>query len=193
MGLAAHIYRAYLFVLNVSLEMTEALEENLEWLDEMACPCTSTLELNSRCAFDIMPLEKWARELKRWIWRFLSEIESEVSLSKEGLMPKRNNAALTLGFCQSVPQLRQGKGFVEQVDGIALFFGFDFFVEKFQSAAHVYGLDAGIVRPDVVHQRESVFQRHFDVRDNEVRFELEVLDITVLPVFSGLDPMRAVL
>jgi hypothetical protein len=47
--------------------------------------------------------------------------------------------------------------------------------------------------PDVVHQRESIFQRHFDVCDNQVRFELEVLDVTVLPVCGGLDPMRAVL
>lgn len=48
--------------------MTAAFDENLEWLDEMACPCISNLELNSRCGFDIMPLEKLARELKRWIW-----------------------------------------------------------------------------------------------------------------------------
>jgi hypothetical protein len=45
--------------------MTEALEENLEWLEEMECPCISNLEVNSQYGFDIMPLEKLARELKK--------------------------------------------------------------------------------------------------------------------------------
>jgi hypothetical protein len=65
LGLAAHNYWAYLFVLDVSIEMTAALEENLEWLEEMECPCISNLEVNSQHGFDIMPLEKLARELKK--------------------------------------------------------------------------------------------------------------------------------
>jgi hypothetical protein len=45
--------------------MTEALEENLEWLEEMECPRISNLEVNRPYGFDVMPLEKLARELKK--------------------------------------------------------------------------------------------------------------------------------
>jgi len=65
LGLAAHNYWAYLFVLDVSIEMTEALEENLEWLEEMECPRISNLEVNRLYGFDVMPLEKLAREFKK--------------------------------------------------------------------------------------------------------------------------------
>ena len=64
-GLEALIYWGYLFVLDVCIDMNEALEENLEWLEEMECPCISNLEVNSQYGFDIMPLEKLARELKK--------------------------------------------------------------------------------------------------------------------------------
>lgn len=63
--MAAHNYWAYLFVLDVGIEMTEALEENLEWLEEIKCPCISNLEVNGRYGFDILPMEKLARELKK--------------------------------------------------------------------------------------------------------------------------------
>jgi len=65
LGLAAHNYWAYLFVLDVEVEMTEALEENLEWLEEMECPCISNIEQNSRWGFRYMPIEMLARELKK--------------------------------------------------------------------------------------------------------------------------------
>ena len=65
LGLAAHNYWANLFVLDVRLEMTEALKENLEWLEEMECPFVSNLEENSRYGFQYLPLEKLARELKK--------------------------------------------------------------------------------------------------------------------------------
>lgn len=65
LGLAAHNYWAYLFVLDVEIEMTEALRENLEWLEEMECECISNLESNSQHGFNIMPLNDLARELKK--------------------------------------------------------------------------------------------------------------------------------
>jgi hypothetical protein len=65
LGLAAHNYWAYLFLLNVEVEMTEALEENLEWLDEMECPCFTNMEANVEHGFTLMPLETLARELKK--------------------------------------------------------------------------------------------------------------------------------
>ena len=65
LGLAAHNYWAYLFVLDVEIEMTEALKENLEWLEEMECETLSNLSINSRYGFKVMPLEKLARELKK--------------------------------------------------------------------------------------------------------------------------------
>lgn len=65
LGLAAHNYWAYLFVLNFEIEMTEALKENLEWLEETECQYLSNLEYNSQHGFEIIPLEKLARELKK--------------------------------------------------------------------------------------------------------------------------------
>ena len=65
LGLAVHNHWAYLFVLDVKVEMTEALEENLEWLEEMECPVISNLEENTRHGVQYLPLEKLARELKK--------------------------------------------------------------------------------------------------------------------------------
>ena len=65
LGLAAHNYWAYLFVVDVTIEMNEELKENLEWLEEMECPIISNLEENSQHGFEHLPLEKLARELKK--------------------------------------------------------------------------------------------------------------------------------
>lgn len=65
LGLAAHNYWSYLFVLDVEVEMSEALKENLEWLEEMECESISNVESNGRFGFKIVPLEKAARELKK--------------------------------------------------------------------------------------------------------------------------------
>jgi hypothetical protein len=65
LGLAAHNYWAYLFVIDVDVEMTEALEENLEWLDEMECPFISNFEKNTTHGFKYLPTDKLARELKK--------------------------------------------------------------------------------------------------------------------------------
>jgi hypothetical protein len=63
--LAAHNYWAYLYVLDVEVEMSEALKENLEWLEEMECPFISNVEVNARHGFEYMPIDKLARELKK--------------------------------------------------------------------------------------------------------------------------------
>ena len=65
LGLAAHNYWAYLFVLDVDVEMTEALKENLEWLEEMECPFISNYENNSNYGFKYLTTDKLARELKK--------------------------------------------------------------------------------------------------------------------------------
>ena len=65
LGLAAHNYWAYLFVLDLCVDADEALEENLEWLDEMECPRISNREENTAAGFTYMPLEALSRELKK--------------------------------------------------------------------------------------------------------------------------------
>jgi len=65
LGLAAHNLWAYLFVIDVKVEMTEALQENLEWLEEMECAYISNVEENTRHGFELLPIEKLARELKK--------------------------------------------------------------------------------------------------------------------------------
>ena len=45
--------------------MTEALQENLEWLEEMECEYYSNVEENTNHDFKFMPLEQIARELKK--------------------------------------------------------------------------------------------------------------------------------
>ena len=65
LGLAAHNYWAYLFVVDVAVEMTEKPEENLEWLEEMECPFISNVETNHQYGFQYLPMEQLARELKK--------------------------------------------------------------------------------------------------------------------------------
>ena len=38
---------------------------DLEWLEEMECPCLSNVEANTRHGFEYVPLEQLARELKK--------------------------------------------------------------------------------------------------------------------------------
>ncbi len=65
LGLAVHNYWAYLFVVDVTIEMNQKLEENLEWLEEMDCSIISNVDVNSQHGFQYLPLEKLARELKK--------------------------------------------------------------------------------------------------------------------------------
>ena len=66
LGLAAHNYWVYLFILDVRVKMTEALEENFEWLEEMECPIYSNLEENTQWhGLQFMPTDTLAREIKK--------------------------------------------------------------------------------------------------------------------------------
>jgi hypothetical protein len=65
LGLAAHNYWAYLFVLDARVEMTEALEENLQWLEEMECEAITNMGENTDLGFRLLETEQIARELKK--------------------------------------------------------------------------------------------------------------------------------
>ena len=65
LGLAAHNYQTHLYVLDFAVEMTEALEDNLEWFAEMECDRFSDVEANSAHGFKTMSLGQVAGELKK--------------------------------------------------------------------------------------------------------------------------------
>jgi hypothetical protein len=65
LGLAAHNYWAYIFVLDVAVEITDELRENLEWLEEMECPTYSNVVDNEPYGFQIHHPRDLARELKK--------------------------------------------------------------------------------------------------------------------------------
>ncbi|MEE8397585.1 MAG: hypothetical protein V3S89_01185 [Desulfobacterales bacterium] len=64
LGLAAHNHRVHLYVLDFTVDMTEALKDYFEWFTEMECDLCSNLEANSACGFRIIPLEEIGAELK---------------------------------------------------------------------------------------------------------------------------------
>lgn len=64
LGLAVGNYYAYLFLMDVPVEMSDALQENLEWLEDMECVCASNLKRNEESAFTYMSTEKIAQKLK---------------------------------------------------------------------------------------------------------------------------------
>ncbi len=65
LGLAVHNFWAYLFVIGAEVKMTEALQENLEWLEEMECEYYSNVEANKKHNFKHMSVGEIARELKK--------------------------------------------------------------------------------------------------------------------------------
>jgi hypothetical protein len=65
LGLAAHNYWAYLFLLDTRVEVTEALKENLQWLEEMECETVSNMAENVGLGFRLLETEQIARELKK--------------------------------------------------------------------------------------------------------------------------------
>jgi hypothetical protein len=63
LGLAAHNYYATLFLIDVDLEMNEALKENLEWLEEMECESISNRREHSIHGFKVMTIEEISSKL----------------------------------------------------------------------------------------------------------------------------------
>jgi hypothetical protein len=65
LGLAVANYYAYLFLLDVPVEATDELLENLEWLEDMECECFSNIRENEQHGFGYLPTDTIARKLKQ--------------------------------------------------------------------------------------------------------------------------------
>ncbi|THB63860.1 MAG: hypothetical protein D6E12_16120 [Desulfovibrio sp.] len=64
LGLAVGNFYANLFLVNVPIEITQEILDNLEWLEDMECPCYSNMRKNEEYHFTYMPLETIAKKLK---------------------------------------------------------------------------------------------------------------------------------
>jgi hypothetical protein len=64
LGLAVGNYYASLFMVDVAPSMTEEVQDNLEWLEDMECVYYSDRTENKQYGFTYMPLEKIGKKLK---------------------------------------------------------------------------------------------------------------------------------
>jgi hypothetical protein len=65
LGLAVGNYYAYLFLIDIPLEITEALRENLEWLvEDMECECYSNVRHEEEELIKYLSTEKIGKKLK---------------------------------------------------------------------------------------------------------------------------------
>ena len=63
LGLAVQNFFVYLIAIDFLVDVTGALKENLDWLEEMECQTISNIEQNAVHNFRYMPLERIAQKL----------------------------------------------------------------------------------------------------------------------------------